>query len=83
MNKDNELIWESYVQYETLDLVKTIDRVKQTRKHDTDMTDEERDMVDEFIKSLELELAKTESEDPRILRRNIAALLVKAKKMFR
>ncbi len=83
MNKDNELIWESYIQKETIDLPKTIDRVKHMRDHDTDMSDDERIMIDDFIESLELELAKTEGKDPRILRRNIVSLLAKAKEMFR
>ena len=83
MNKDNELIWESYIQKETIDLPKTIDRVKQMRDYDTDMSDDERIMIDDFIESLELELAKTEGKDPRILRRNIVSLLAKAKEMFR
>ena len=56
MNKDNELIWESYVQKEAIDLPKTIDRVKQMRDHDTDMSDDERIMIDDFIKSLEVSL---------------------------
>ena len=83
MNKDNELIWESYVQKEAIDLPKTIDRVKQMRDHDTDMSDDERIMINDFIESLEKELEKTEGRDPRILRRNIAALLSRAKEMFR
>ena len=83
MNKDNELIWESYVQEESINLPKAIDRVKQMRDHDTDMSDDERIMIDDFIKSLENELEKTEGRDPRILRRNITALLSRAKEMFR
>lgn len=82
-NKENELIWESYVQEESINLPRAIDRVKQMRDHDTDMSDDERIMIDDFIKSLETELEKTEGRDPRILRRNITALLSRAKEMFR